>query len=51
MNFGGKRRKILFFIIDILAYLPIGLLKVQMQTLVGCGIKFYIKRLPIMHTS
>lgn len=42
MNFGVKRRKP-FFSIVFLAYRLIGLLKFQVYTLIGCGIKFHIE--------
>jgi len=49
MNFGGKRRKLLFLIV-FLAYLLIGLLKFKVSTLVGCIIKFFIQQVAITHT-
>ena len=47
--FGGKRRK-LFCLVAFLAYLLVGLLKCQVYTLIGCGIKFHIQRVSIKYT-
>ena len=42
--------KKLLFLFIFLTYLPLFLLKFRVRKLVGCRIKFYIQRVPTLHT-
>ena len=48
---GGKKKKIVFFLIVFLTYLFIGSPKFQVWKLVGSGIQFCIQPIPTLHTS
>ena len=45
-----KEKKKATFLFVFLTYLPVFLLKFRSKELIGCGIKFYIQRVPTQHT-